>query len=88
VGRGNGNLLVGQAYTAMLDLKPGDTFEIKLGRKPIKLIPAGSAEKNDSAAGAVPIRQKVPLLWAASMHAIALAPTSSSVTPKPRSLRA
>ena len=43
--QGNGNLLVGKAYTAMLDLKPGDEFEIKLGRKQIKLIPAGSEEE-------------------------------------------
>ena len=41
----NGNLLVGKAYTAMLDLKPGDEFEIKLGRKQIKLIPLGSTEE-------------------------------------------
>ena len=41
----NGNLMVGKAYTAMLDLKPGDEFEIKLGRKQIKLIPLGSAEE-------------------------------------------
>ena len=39
----NGNLLIGKAYTAQLDLKPGDEFEIKLGRKQIILIPAGSA---------------------------------------------
>ena len=43
--QGNGNLLVGKAYTAMLDLKPGDEFEIKLGRKQIKLIPLGSTEE-------------------------------------------
>ena len=43
--QGNGNLLVGKAYTAMLDLKPGDEFEIKLGRKQIKLIPAGAGEE-------------------------------------------
>jgi hypothetical protein len=43
--QGNGNLLVGKAYTAMLDLQPGDEFEIKLGRKQIKLIPLGSAEE-------------------------------------------
>ena len=43
--QGNGNLLVGKAYTAMLDLKPGDEFEIKLGRKQIKLIPAGASEE-------------------------------------------
>ena len=41
----NGNLMVGKAYTAMLDLKPGDEFEIKLGRKQIKLIPLGSTEE-------------------------------------------
>ena len=29
----------------MLDLKPGDEFEIKLGRKQIKLIPAGGEEE-------------------------------------------
>jgi hypothetical protein len=40
----NGNLMVGKAYTAMLDLKPGDEFEIKLGRKQIKLIPLGSTD--------------------------------------------
>jgi hypothetical protein len=38
----NGNLLVGKAYTAMLDLKPGDEFEIKLGRKHIRLVPLGA----------------------------------------------
>jgi hypothetical protein len=41
----NGNLMVGKAYTAMLDLKPGDEFEIKLGRKQIKLIPAGASDE-------------------------------------------
>jgi hypothetical protein len=35
----NGNLLVGKAYTAQLGPKPGDEFEIKLGRKQIQLIP-------------------------------------------------
>ena len=43
--QGNGNLLVGKAYTAVLDLLPGDEFEIKLGRKQIKLIPLGSADE-------------------------------------------
>jgi hypothetical protein len=43
----NGNLLVGKAYTAMLDLKPGDEFEIKLGRKQIKLIPLGGADEEE-----------------------------------------
>ncbi len=45
--QGNGNLLVGKAYTAMLDLKPGDEFEIKLGRKQIRLIPVGGAEEDE-----------------------------------------
>ena len=41
----NGNLLVGKAYTAQLGLEPGDEFEIKLGRKQIKLIPLGATEE-------------------------------------------
>ena len=40
--QGNGNLLVGKAYTAMLGLEPGDEFEIKLGRKQVRLVPVGS----------------------------------------------
>ena len=45
--QGNGNLLVGKAYTAMLDLEPGDEFEIKLGKKAIRLIPVGGSEEED-----------------------------------------
>ena len=45
--QGNGNLLVGKAYTAMLDLKPGDEFEIKLGRKQIRLIPVGGSDEDE-----------------------------------------
>jgi hypothetical protein len=41
----NGNLMLGKAYTAVLDLKPGDEFEIKLGKKQIQLIPLGSPEE-------------------------------------------
>jgi hypothetical protein len=37
----NGNLLVGKAYTTQLGLQPGDVFEIKLGRRQIKLVPSG-----------------------------------------------
>lgn len=37
--------LVGKACTAQLGLEPGDEFEIKLGRKQIKLIPLGAAEE-------------------------------------------
>jgi hypothetical protein len=46
----NGNLLVGKAYTAMLDLKPGDEFEIKLGRKQIRLVPLGETEEEEAPA--------------------------------------
>ncbi|MCP9860684.1 MULTISPECIES: AbrB family transcriptional regulator [unclassified Cyanobium] len=45
--QGNGNLLVGKAYTAMLDLRPGDEFEIKLGRKQIRLVPAGGSDEEE-----------------------------------------
>ena len=37
----NGNLLIGKAYTALLGLQPGDEFEIKLGRKQVRLVPLG-----------------------------------------------
>jgi hypothetical protein len=45
--QGNGNLLVGKAYTVFLDLKPGDEFEIKLGRKQIRLVPVGGADEEE-----------------------------------------
>ena len=45
--QGNGNLLVGKAYTAMLDLSPGDEFDIKLGKKAIRLIPVGGSEEEE-----------------------------------------
>ncbi|AII42741.1 transciptional regulator [Synechococcus sp. KORDI-100] len=45
--QGNGNLLVGKAYTSMLELNPGDEFTIKLGKKAIRLIPAGETEEGD-----------------------------------------
>ncbi len=37
--QGNGNLLIGKAYTALLDLKPGDEYKIKLSKKQIRLTP-------------------------------------------------
>ena len=43
--QGNGNLLIGTAYTALLELKPGDEFEIKLGRKQIRLVPVGGGDE-------------------------------------------
>jgi len=45
--QGNGNLLIGKAYTAMLDLKPGDNFEIKLGRKVIRLVPEVASDADE-----------------------------------------
>lgn len=45
--QGNGNLLIGKAYTAMLNLKPGDEFEIKLGRKQIRLVPVGGEDEGE-----------------------------------------
>ena len=45
--QGNGNLLVGKAYTALLGLEPGDEFEIKLGRKQIRMIPVGANEEDE-----------------------------------------
>ncbi len=45
--QGNGNLLIGKAYTAMLDLTPGDEFDIKLGKKAIRLIPVGGTEEEE-----------------------------------------
>ena len=45
--QGNGNLLVGKAYTSMLELEPGAEFEIKLGKKAIRLIPVGGSEEED-----------------------------------------
>ena len=43
--QGNGNLLVGKAYTAMLGLEPGAEFDIKLGKKAIRLVPVGGSEE-------------------------------------------
>ncbi|MCP9916248.1 AbrB family transcriptional regulator [Cyanobium sp. ATX 6F1] len=43
----NGNLMVGKAYTSLLDLKPGDEFEIKLGKKQIRLVPLGATDEEE-----------------------------------------
>lgn len=48
----NGNLMVGKAYTALLDLKPGDEFEIKLGRRAITLTPVSVTARKDDASAA------------------------------------
>ena len=44
----NLNLLIGKAYTSLLDLEPGDQFEIKLGKKAIRLIPVGGANEEET----------------------------------------
>ena len=44
---GNGNLLIGKAYTALLDLESGDEFEIKLGKKQIRLVPVGGSDEEE-----------------------------------------
>ena len=49
--QGNGNLLVGKAYTAMLGLEPGAEFEIKLGKKAIRLIPVGGSDDESEECG-------------------------------------
>jgi hypothetical protein len=36
-----------QGDSALLDLKPGDEFEIKLGRKQIRLVPVGGADEEE-----------------------------------------
>ncbi len=46
----NGNLLVGSAYTKELGLKPGDEFEITLGRQHIRLKQLEREEDASSAA--------------------------------------
>ena len=47
--QGNGNLLLGKAYTAKLGLEPGDEFEIKINKSSGKftLVPMGSEEDTD-----------------------------------------
>ena len=45
--QGNGNLLIGKAYTALLDLTPGDEFVIKLSRKQIRLTPVGASDEDE-----------------------------------------
>ena len=45
--QGNGNLLIGKAYTAMLELNAGDEFDIKLGKKQIRLVPVGASDEEE-----------------------------------------
>jgi len=41
----NGNLLIGSAYTKRMGLKPGDEFDITLGRKHIHLKQVGADDE-------------------------------------------
>jgi hypothetical protein len=43
----NGNLLIGSAYTKQMGLKPGDEFEISLGRKHIRLKQVNADDGDD-----------------------------------------
>ncbi len=43
----NHNLLIGSAYTKKMGLKPGDEFEITLGRKHIHLKQIGGEEEEE-----------------------------------------
>ena len=36
-----------EIYTGMLELKPGDEFEIKLGKKQIRLVPVGDSDDEE-----------------------------------------
>jgi len=44
----NGNLLIGSAYTKQMGLKPGDEFEISLGRKHIHLKQITDTDSNSN----------------------------------------
>ncbi len=43
----NGNLLIEMTHTSLLGLKPGDEFEIKIGKKQIRSIPVGASDEED-----------------------------------------
>ena len=45
--QGNGNLLVGKAYSPMIELEPAAEFKIKLSKKVIKLTPFGGSDEEE-----------------------------------------
>jgi hypothetical protein len=45
---GNGNLLIGRAYTELMDLAPGDQFRIRIGRKRVSLVPCDEVNGRDA----------------------------------------
>lgn len=44
----NGNLLIGSAYTKQMDLKPGDEFQISLGKKHIQLKQINESDSSET----------------------------------------
>ena len=48
----NGNLLIGMACTAMLDVQPGDKFEINLEHRQIRLVSVGGKDEDDARSSA------------------------------------
>ena len=53
----NGNLMVGKAYTALLDLKPGDQFRIQFSQNEIRLVPLEAKPSNSTAKPVPPKRR-------------------------------
>ena len=43
----NGDLEIDKEYTELLDLNPGDQFDIKIGRKGFRLVPCDDYEEED-----------------------------------------
>ena len=52
--QGNGNLLIGKAYTAQLGLQPGDPFQIQLGRRQIRLHPLDAPPEGEEGTSSNP----------------------------------
>jgi hypothetical protein len=49
----NGAITVSKGYTAQMDLKPGDSLEIKLGRKQLRLVALDAPAEGETEAGQV-----------------------------------
>ena len=45
--RFNSNLMMGKVCTVQLGLQPGDEFEIKLGKKQIRLVTVGGIDEEE-----------------------------------------
>lgn len=64
--QGNGNLLIGKAYTNLLGLKPGDQVEIKLSRKQILLVPVQAEEMGELKPVSPSMSDRVVPVWFAT----------------------